>query len=326
MRVTENTNYGVVRDSIRRTKERMEELQTQSSTMRKLNSPSDDPVGAAKVLEVRTDKVNNDQFITNAKLAEAFLNNTDHALSEIADIVVRCKELAINQASGASATPETRVSVAEEVTQLYQQAVAAANRRIGERYLFGGYKTQTPPVDKNGRYHGDDGQTMVEIAKGIFLGINIPGAEAFNTNLRRASDNSVENSANRAPAGATEEDRESPNRGPENINVFDEIQNLRIGLLTGDLNTIRGTLDNFDQIHGKLLSTRAKIGSRINGLESTGQALERHNLTNAQLTQNIEDADMAQVVSDMAKEETVLRSALQSSHKLLQPTLMDFLK
>jgi flagellar hook-associated protein 3 FlgL len=327
MRVTENTNYGVVMDSIRRTKGRMENLQTQSSTLKKLNTPSDDPVGASKILEVRTDKVNNEQFITNAKLAEAFLNNSDHALSQIADIVVRCKEIAINQSSGASATPETRVAVAEEVSQLFQQAVAAANTRIGDRYLFGGYKTLTPPVDKDGRYQGDDGQALVEIAKGIYLGANIPGVEAFNTNPSRAPDRPepVSHDEQRAPA-SMDEDRDSSAKGPENVNVFDEIQNLRIGLLTGDVHTIQGTLDRFDQMHGRLLATRAKIGSRISGLESAGQALERHNITNAQLTQNIEDADMAQVVSEMAKEETVLRSSLQSSHKLLQPTLMDFLK
>lgn len=328
MRVTENTNYGTVRDSIRRTKEKMEGLQTQSATMKKLNTPSDDPVGAAKVLEVRTDKVNNEQFMTNAKLAEAFLDNSDHALAQIADIVMRCKEIAISQSSEASATSETRVGVAEEVSQLFQQAVATANTRIGDRYLFGGYKTTTPPIDKNGKYMGDDGQQMVEIAKGIYLGANIPGIEAFNTNPSRAPDRPEPLNPEfqqRSPAEA-DGDRGTSGKGPENVNVFDEIQNLRIGLLTGDTETIRGTLDRFDQMHGKLLATRAKIGSRINGLESAGQALERHNLTNAQLTQNIEDADMAQVVSEMAKEETVLRSALQSSHKLLQPTLMDFLK
>ena len=56
------------------------------------------------------------------------------------------------------------------------------------------------------------------------------------------------------------------------------------------------------------------------------QSLERHNITNAELTSSIEDADMARVVSDLAKEETVFRSALQSSSKLVQPTLMEFLR
>lgn len=333
MRVTENTNFGAVRESIRRSKERMENLQGQTATLKKLNTPSDDPVGASKVLEVRTDKVNNEQFVSNGKLAEAFLNNSDHALDQLVEIVNRAKEIAINQSSAASSTDESRLGVAEEISQLFQQAVAVANTKIGDRYLFGGYKTQTPPVGVNGAYKGDEGQMMVEIAKGIYLSMNVPGIEAFNTHPEvvtppQPEEHSTE-MANRklasfdAPGDSA---RLSDQAGPENVNVFDEIQNLRIGLLTGDLDSIRSTLDRFDQIHGQLVATRAKIGSRLQGLESTGQAMERHNITNAQLTSALEDADMAKVVSDLAKEETVFRSALASSQKLIQPTLMEFLK
>lgn len=340
MRVTENTNFGAVRESIRRSKERMENLQYQNATLKKLNTPSDDPVGAAKVLEVRTDKVNNDQFVSNGKLAEAFLNNTDHALSQLVDVINRAKEIAIGQSSEASSTNESRLGIAEEVTQLFNQSVAIANTRIGDRYLFGGYKTQTPPVDPNGRYTGDEGQMMVEIAKGVYLAMNVPGVEAFNTHPVKdptQMPGEADPSGNeRKPASfalngkgavnGADRDTLSDQSGPENVNVFNEIQDLRIGLLTGDLDTIRNTLDRFDQIHGQLVATRAKIGSRLQGLESTGQAMERHNITNAQLTSSLEDADMAKVVSDLAKEETVFRSALASSQKLIQPTLMEFLK
>ena len=75
-----------------------------------------------------------------------------------------------------------------------------------------------------------------------------------------------------------------------------------------------------------MVATRAKLGSRLNGLQQTGQAIDRHNLVNAQITSQLEDADMAQVVSDLAKEEQVFKSTLASSQKLIQPTLLDFLK
>src|SRR4051812_7110982 len=113
MRVTENTNYETIRNTINRTKERMDKLQGETATLRKLNAPSDDPVGAAKVLEIRTDKVNNDQYLMNSKLAGAFLDNSDHALSELSDIVVRAKEIALGQASGASSNEDTRLGVSE---------------------------------------------------------------------------------------------------------------------------------------------------------------------------------------------------------------------
>ncbi|MGZ3689376.1 MAG: flagellar hook-associated protein FlgL, partial [Bdellovibrionota bacterium] len=225
MRVTDNTNYETVRDSIRRSRTRMEDLQKQSATLKKLNTPSDDPVGASKVLEVRTDKVNNDQFQLNAKMASTFLNNSDHALSELTEIVSRAKEIALNQASGPSSNDDTRVGVAEEVSQLFKQAVATANRRVGDRYLFGGYKTQNPPVGPEGGYLGDNGNMMVEIGKGVYITMNVPGHEAFNSNpsIDTKRNPGIYNEPSRAPA-ATDQDVEMP--GKENVNVFDELQNL----------------------------------------------------------------------------------------------------
>ena len=337
MRVTEGTNFEVIRDSMRRSKGRMENLQKQNATLKKLNAPSDDPVAASKLLELRTDKVNADQYQMNSRLAKAYLENTDHALSELSEIITRAKEIALSQASGASSNDSTRVAVAEEVSQLFQQAVSAANRRVGDRYIFGGYKTNKPPVDNDGRYRGDDGQMMVEISKDVFLSMNVSGLDAFNTNpegsldgrrmrdLRGQSPDSAQGMG-RGPASERDESGEIELNGPDNINVFDELQNLRIGLLTGDLEVLRLTLERFDEVGSKLISMRAKVGARSQGIEASSASLDRQTLTHAQLSSNLEDADMAQVVSDLAKEETVFRSALASSQKLIQPTLMDFLK
>lgn len=319
MRVTENSNYETIRDSIHRSKERMDGLQLQSATLRKLNQPSDNPIGASKVLELRTDKVNNDQYQMNGKMAETFLSNTEQGLAELSEIVGRAKEIAISQSSSVNSNESTRMGVAEEVTQLYKQAIAIGNRRVGERYLFGGFKTQKPPLDPDGRYLGDDGQMMVEIASDVFLSMNLPGVEVFNTHPKLS-----EQIQGRYGEPTPEEASQGGNF--ENVNLFDELQNFRIALLTGDLEGIRNTLERFDQVHTKLVATRAKLGSRIQGLQSTSQALERHNITNATLSSSLEDADMAQVVSDLSKEETVFRSALASSKRLIQPTLLDFLK
>ncbi len=329
MRVTEMTNFESGRDAVRRSRERMESLQGKSATLKKLNTPSDDPVGAAKVLEVRTEKVNNDQYLMNSKLAETFLSNSEQTLGELTDTVIRAKEIALAQSSGASSNAQTRLGVAEEVTQLFNQSVAAANRRIGDRYLFGGYKTDRPPLSPEGRFLGDEGQMMTEIAKDVFVSMNVPGVEAFNTQPQSSSDGQgVYGAPIRSPAGLRAQNEALNESGIplENVNVFNELQNLRISLLTGDLDGIRDTLERFDQLQGHLTTMRAKIGSRLQGIQSTSQAIERHNITNAQLTSALEDADMAQVVSDLAKEETVFRSALQSSQKLIQPTLMDFVK
>jgi flagellar hook-associated protein 3 FlgL len=337
MRVTDGTNYGVVRDSITRSRGRMEDLQMETATMKKLNRPSDDPVGSAKVLEVRTDKVNNEQYQINARLAQAFLDNTDHALEDLSEIVMRAKEIAIGQSSSASSTPESRYGVAEEVNQLYQRAVTTANRRIGDRYLFGGYKSTTTPVDAEGNYHGDDGQMMVEIGREVFIGMNVPGHEVFNSHPESSGDQKRLDQIKNPELKKPEEEPAAPSRRmaseeehaaglAPNVNLFQELKALRTGLLTGDIETVRGSLDTFDDLLGKIVATRSKVGSRVQGIAGNVSALERHNVTNAQLTSTIEDADMTQVVSDLAKEETVFKSSLASSKHLIQPTLLDFLR
>lgn len=326
MRITENSNYDTIRDSIYRSRERMGDLQFQSATLKKINTPSDDPIGAAKVLELRTDKANNDQYQMNSKLAETYLDNSDHALTDLSEIILRMKELALNQASSPNSSPEARYSVSEEVEQLYQQSMSIGNRKVGDRFLFGGYQTQKPPVDAQGEYHGDDGQMMVEIANDVFVSMNLPGAEVFNTHPKSAAGSHGEypESASRGPSAQVGNDANSGTS--ENVNLFNEIKNFRIALLTGDIEGVRDTLDRFDQVQSKLVSLRAKVGARVQGLLSASRAIERHNITNATLSSSLEDADMAQVVANLGKEETVFKSALASSKRLVQPTLLDFLR
>jgi flagellar hook-associated protein 3 FlgL len=302
----------------------MNKLQEQAASTKRLAAPSDDPVSAGKVLGIRTEKVNNDQFLMNAKLAETFLSNSEQALGEISDLVVRAKEIALGQASGASANPQTRLAVAEEVAQLYNQAVGAANRRIGDRYLFGGFKTIQAPFDQDGQYRGDTGQMMIEISKDVFLGMNVAGSDIFNTRpdivkTMKPGIGAEEQGASRSPA-----EYEMP--AAQNINLFQELQNLRTALLSGDDGAIRDTLENFDQLHAKVTAGRAMLGSRLQGVWSATQSVERQNVTNASLGSALEDADMAQVMSELAREETIFRGALASSQKLIQPTLLDFLK
>ncbi len=310
MRVTEGSNFESIRDSMRRSREKMEGLQTQAATLKKVNRPSDDPSATSQVLRIRSEKANIEQFQLNSKIAENYLMNTDQAISDLSDVVSRAKELAISQSSMASSSEDTRKGVSEEVRQLFQQAVSVANRRVGDRYIFGGYKTQTSPVDTNGAYSGDQGQMMVEIGDDVFIAMNVPGSEVFNTKP---------NTAAKGQNGYSEP-------GQENVNVFDELQHLNIGLLSGDLDAIRDTLERFDQLHGQLISIRAKVGSRIQGLQYTNQAMDRQQISNSVLSSSLEDADVAQVVSDLNKEESVFKSSLAASKRLIQPTLLDFLR
>lgn len=324
MRVTQNSNFRILDQSIHRSKARLEQHQTEASTLKRLNAPSDDPVGSVKVLQLRSESLTNEQFVTNAKMAEAYLTNSEQAISELSDIMLRAKELAIGQASGASANAASRLGISEEVDQLYKQAIAIGNRKIGNQYLFSGYKVDHPPLDPQGRYQGDAGEVVTEISREVFLPTNLPGIKLFNT-APEASKDWERLYENREAGEDTKGTTDEPQPG-DNQNLFQVLRNLRIALLTNDTGAIQDTLDPIETLHGHLVAQRSRIGARMSGLMNAMNSNERINLTHAELKSNLEDADMAKVMTDMAKEETVFRSALESGKRLVMPTLMDFLR
>jgi flagellar hook-associated protein 3 FlgL len=332
MRVGENSTLNTVRDSLNRSRLRMNELQKQNSTMKRVNTPSDDPVGNVKLMTIRNESLDNEQFERNSNLAKTFLNYTDSSLEEVTNLIVRAKELALGQASSAANGPDSRVMVAEEIKSIIQEVNSIANRRLGDRFIFSGYKTGTQPFDQGGAYSGDNGRIMVEVQKDVFVGMNLPGQEVFlglddQTSL---SDRALASPNAAAPAGLEGEGPELAMRQSAAIksdeDIFRTLDGLRVGLMTNDIDLIRSTLQPLDKIRDRVITMRAQVGARTSGIDTALANMGKKNLFNAELQSNIEDSDIIQVVSDMAREETVLRASLQASNKLIQPTLLDFLK
>jgi len=240
---------------------------------------------------------------------------------------VRAKELALGQASSAANGPESRVMVAEEIKNIQQEISSIANRRLGDRYIFSGYKTGTVPFNADGTYNGDDGKIMVEVQKDVFVGMNLPGKEVFlGAANARPVDPSREIASEGAELGQGPELAMSQAAARPSEDIFRTLEGLRVGLMTNDIDLIRSTLEPLDKMRDGGISMRAQVGARTAGIDTAIANMGKKNLFNAELQSNIEDSDIIQVVSDMAREETVLRASLQASNKLIQPTLLEFLK
>ena len=164
MRVSNNMNYEQVKGNIGKNRSEMAELQNQAASMKRITKPSDDPVGTARMLGIRTDKVVTEQHMKNLEMSKTFLNYSDSALGELTDLLAKAKELAIAQATDAGTNVQTRMAVATEVDQMFKDAISVGNSKFGERYIFGGYKTTHSPFDHEGNYHGDDGSIQIETA------------------------------------------------------------------------------------------------------------------------------------------------------------------
>ena len=363
MRVADKMAFDQVNRAITRNRSDLDLYQNQAATQKRITKPSDDPVAASQVLGARTEEQSNKQFVKNLNYAKSFLDYSEQSLGDLDNVLVRAKELAISQANDASANPETRRAVAAEVSQLYAEAIQIANRRLGDRFIFGGFKTVHPPFDQNGNYNGDDGEMKVHIDKDTFLSMNMPGSVALlgkglssdGLNFRSlAQARTLEQlktqetkhpadfgqtqdsggssgSLERAPASLRISDNVAPNESgdettPRGVNVFGALKKFQIALMANDRDGVQESMDNLDGALQQVIVARSALGSRVTAINNTLNSMQSQLVDDKSTISQLEDADVFHVISQINKAQSALQATLQTSGRLMQKSLMDFVQ
>ena len=159
----------------------LSDLNIQLSTGKRINQPSDDPVGAARALDLTHVTADTAQYQRNITSANARLGLEDQTLSNVTNVLGRVRTLLLQAANGTQ-TDETRGDIAAEMVQLRQQLLGQANSKDGQgEYIFAGNRTGTEPfASQNGvTYVGDDGQRMVAAGPGLQVATGDPGSAVF---------------------------------------------------------------------------------------------------------------------------------------------------
>lgn len=128
-------------------------IQEQMSSGKKINRPSDDPIGQAAIIRNNQTLSEVDQFLRNITQADTSLSFGESALQSVGDQLLRARELA-TQAANATYTAADRVNIAKEVKELYDQMVGVANASQGGRYVFAGDQTGAAPFVRQGNTTG----------------------------------------------------------------------------------------------------------------------------------------------------------------------------
>jgi flagellar hook-associated protein 3 FlgL len=333
-RVTENSSLNSINYSVNKTKSKVEDLQLKGSNLKRVQKPSDDPVGNVNILAVRSQNIDAEQYIKNINYAKTNLSYTETVLEELTDILVKAKELAIGQSSDIY-NPEVRESVSKEIGQLYNQALSIANKRIGNRYLFSGQKVLTKPFNENGQYLGDTNKIFIEVNKDVFIPVNMTGKEIFfdpiannkKQNMRLESPDNFKpmspEQMSRQPASI---EGEQTSGAPIQSSIFEEIRSLENALLTNNPDVIQSLLEKLDTSIDRTISYRSKIGALTNSISNSETQIEKLKLMNEEYRTKIEDADVTELFSNLQKEQNVLKATYQSSSTLMNTSLLDFLR
>jgi flagellar hook-associated protein 3 FlgL len=158
-------------------------LQQQVASGRRILTPSDDPVAAARALEVTQSSDILTQFTTNQQNANSALGLAEVQLTSLNDMFARLKELTV-QAGNATLSTSDRKSLAVELRARFEEMLGLANAADGQgQYLFSGFQGGTQPfagtVENGVNYSGDDGQRKLQVSATRMLEVSDSGKEVF---------------------------------------------------------------------------------------------------------------------------------------------------
>jgi flagellar hook-associated protein 3 FlgL len=299
MRVSERQRYDTTIRRVENAKDNNSTMLEVLSTNKRLNRVSDDPVGFGQAIRDRSKIGSYKQYRKNIEYAKGYISKTETSIRSMHEFLIRAKELAVNMAN-ATYGPTSRAAAGEEIREIMEAVVQLGNTTYGNRFIFGGFRNQTPPVSQNGDYVGDDGALYMQIDEQTFRQVNLQSRHLFE---------------------ATPDER-----GAGHFNMLESLRILYTGLEDNDITSIRKALDELEFQHGKASSYEARLGSVYNALEDARSRLEfGEDLTREKLY-HIEDAEMYRSVSDFKRTETILQSTLMASSKLLQPSLLNFMQ
>jgi len=299
MRVSERQRYDTVSNRVERAKDQNRSMLEQISSQKRLNRISDDPVGMTQAIRTRDRIGTVEQFQKNTDFAKGFLEKSETVISQIHDSLIRAKELAVSMASDTYNAP-AREATAREIKELMNSVIQLGNSTFGNRYVFGGFRTQTPPLSIDGQFLGDDGKIFLQTSRDGFQQINAAARDLFEANP---------------------EDRE---RG--HFNMMDSLEMLYNGLNDNNKDSIRSALSELEYQMDKASSFQATLGGMWNAVGMASERLEKEEETARGALSEIEDVDVYKATSDFKRTETILQSTLLASTKLLQPSLLNFLK
>jgi flagellar hook-associated protein 3 FlgL len=274
---------------------RMDKLQEQLSSGKKISRPSDDPVIATRGMFYRSSLIENEQFQRNVGEAQSWMELSDKSLDEANSILQRVRELMVYSGDGALGG-DSLSAIAKEMDQIKNHLGSIANQTVGGRYIFAGTDTSNPPFDvASGQFtNSNEGEIMLEVNKGIRLPINVTGTSVFSF------------------------------KGNGGQDIFNLLGSMVSDLQNGK--AVNDKLKDIDEQIDNLLAVRATLGARINRIELIKGRLENEEVNVTKLMSDNEDADVAKVITDLKAQENVHRAALSAGARIIQPTLIDFLR
>ena len=285
--------------------------QLQLTTGKSINQPSDNPVGFSSDMLTKSLLNNVSVWQGNAQTALSDMQVTGGALTNLQSVLGNIRTQIVQAANGTN-TAEDLNNTASVVKNYIESVQQIANTTNGSTYIFAGNQGTNQPLTADvttlasppttSIWQGDSQPQSTYIGKNVKLQTNVDGTTVFNT----------------APSGGT-------SLLTTLYNLYQHLKGANASNLAIVTSNLQTDLSNLDMNISQVSSTQAQLGGRMDRAKSAVSQLSQMTLTLKAQQSQTEDANMAQVTTDLMTQQTLYQAALQSGSKMILPTLASVL-
>jgi flagellar hook-associated protein 3 FlgL len=296
-RITQRTLSNTMMAGLQDNMARLQKLQEQLSSGKQISRPSDSPVKTVEAMQFRSGIRRTEQYVRNADDGLALLGTADASLTDSLNMVRRVRDITL-QGMNASMNPQAREAIAAEIDTLREGLLGMANTRYLDRPIFGGNTSSAQAYDAGGAYLGDDGTVTRTVAPDVKVVANVNGPEVF---------------------GAADEDSHL-------FTVLSKISAAMRGETADQDADLSMGLNNLDTATDRVITTLGMIGARFNRVETMRNVATDQLLTLTSSLSEAEDIDLPKTIVELQMQEVAYKAALGATARVVQPSLLDFLR
>lgn len=298
-RVTQRTVTQTMMGGLQANFERLQKIQEQLSSGKQISRPSDGPVQTAEAMQFRSQIRRAEQYVRNADDGLAMLGTADTALTSSLDMTRRARDLTLIGLNG-STSDQAKLAIAAEIDSLREGLIGIGNSRYLDRPVFGGNTAGSNAFSvPGGVYEGDDGAVVRTIGSGTQVEVNVAGSDVFGA----SSDGSQ---------------------------LFDVLRGLAAALrgepVSDGVTSLEDGLGKLDTASNRIITTLGTIGARFNRVDTMRTRAENQILDLSSGLSNVEDIDLPRTIVDLQMQEVAYKAALGATARIVQPSLLDFLR
>lgn len=313
MRITNSSMLVSHMYDVQETLQRMDKLNNQLDTGKQVNRVSDDPHKAIKIMNLNNEIKYTEKYNYNIDEIVGWMNNTDSSLEEVGRALNDIKDSILKVGNGAY-TEEEFKAINADVNVKIRELGETLNSSYAGRHMFGGSNVDEAPVnikenadgtvtlELNSKANSDD--LKADISDGINIDYNVSVEEIFDTGKGGKDYLSAINDVSKL------------------LNDISNGKDVEVNKekLTGDVKV------KIDSFFNNALDNRTKLGVRVSTAENIKNLNNEHILNMKGVLSADQDINHVEKFSELKSVELVYNASIQAGLKLIQPSILDYLR